>query len=155
MKTRNQHIHAAFRRQSVAQYSKPSVFWHVSLAGLIASVCLIVSIVVLFPGANGPFAVLASNLGFADPNTGVPHRFPKGQLEADAQTFVAALSWLMEPDVEPTLPATNRSAFPLAMTNHVAPALTSQIWCEPCVSFAASSNQPRSVSWETNLPARS
>ena len=72
-----------------------SAGWKLGLAGLLALLAGMMVIFQLFPVDEGPFAVIASELGF-----GGPHRFPKGQLQADAKSLVTSLWWLVKPQAE-------------------------------------------------------
>jgi hypothetical protein len=74
--------------------------WKSSLAIVVAISGLATFILVTFPVVNGPFTVLASKLGLP----GVTQHFPKGQLQADAKTFVAKLEWLFLPNLRPAAP---------------------------------------------------
>ena len=83
--------------------------WKSSLVIVMAVSGLATFIFITFPAENGPFTVLASKLGLP----GVTQHFPKGQLQADAKTFVAKLEWLFLPDLRPAvlpsgMPPTNQ-----------------------------------------------
>ncbi len=67
--------------------------WKLGFAGLLALVSVTLLVLQIFPAANGPFSVLAAELGLHSP----PHRYPKGQLQADARTLFGALGYLLAP----------------------------------------------------------
>jgi len=70
--------------------------WKLGRAGLLALVSVTLVTIEIFPASNGPFAVLASEIGLP----GAAHRFPKGQLQADAKTLVTTLQWLITPQAD-------------------------------------------------------
>jgi hypothetical protein len=73
--------------------SRLSAVWKLGLAGLLASGSVALLTLQIFPTANGPFSVLAAELGLRSP----AHQFPKGQLKADARTLISALEYLILP----------------------------------------------------------
>ena len=76
------------------------------LIGLFAVVSLAGAIQKAFPVSNGPFVVMASELGLP----GMSQRFPKGQLQADVRTFMAMLKWIAVAEANAPL-AGNSSAW--------------------------------------------
>ena len=82
------------QRSSVAGSNCPTV-WKLGLAGLLIVMSVMLVVLQIFPASDSPFTVLASKLGLQN----TPQRFPKGQLEADAKTLIAALQYLLAPQV--------------------------------------------------------
>ena len=96
-----------------------SYVWSLCLAGLAICVTVTVLVAVLLPGKNGPLQLLAMKAGLVQPASGVSSHVPKGQLQADARTFIASLRWLLEPDWNSPAIVANGSVIGLSRTNFV------------------------------------
>jgi len=135
-------MNTSFDRQKVVTHGSNFSIWSLGLAGPAVLVCLAVLLVLQFPEKTGPFQLLSSKGDLAGPNTAATHRVPKGQLQADVRTLVAAISWLLEPEPDYPFSPWNQAATPFACTNPCFRPTTSRGIPQPSALFAASSNQP-------------
>jgi hypothetical protein len=140
-------MNTSCRRQK-PETSRPeiSLFWCLVLTIPLAFMILVC---VIFPGKNGPFELVALDLGFNSPVMSTMPRAPKAHVQADARTFVEGLRWLFQPDSEPLALPVNRD-LALAWTNPVLP---------PLPPYAMLESSASGLAWyqfapRTNLPPR-
>ena len=73
------------------QCGQVSAVWKLGFAGFLAIMSVALLVVQIFPLENGPLSVVAAEVGLHTP----AHRYPKGQLQADARTLFGALGYLI------------------------------------------------------------
>src|SRR5438132_448598 len=99
-----------------------SFVWSLCITALGGAVAVAVLLAVFFPGKNGPLQLIAMKAGLVPAAPGMTSHVPKGQLQADARTFMASLRWLLQPDWDSPMTTSNRTVTTMAYTN--APAIS-------------------------------
>lgn len=132
-----------------------SLIGRVSISALVVLALLGVLTSLVLLKKTGAFAGAALNADYASANAPGPRRVPKGQLEADLRTAVAAFQWLTDMGPIEPLGGSTPAGPALAATPFQPPLLSPNQIAEP-LALVTSSNQPAfSQGLGTNQASRS